>query len=242
MTHSVAMGRTDRAGRLADVHGLRVPAEDVLPAAGTTTGAEARAIAWTGLAQAECRIPEALRVAKRWHAFADRAGAVRSAIRWSTVVARLLLLSGDALGAERAIRQSLSSAADGRFVRTFLDLGRQLPALLGDPLASDEAQAPTAADAFARELTMLAQAANGSFPRLATGAENRSVALSEPLNPRELEIVELVASGMSNRGIAERLGLTEGTVKWHLHRIFDKVGARRRTQVVYCARRFGLIA
>jgi LuxR family maltose regulon positive regulatory protein len=114
--------------------------------------------------------------------------------------------------------------------------------LLGDPLGSSEAHGQTAADAFARELTVLAQPANGSSPHLATGAENRTVVPSEPLNPRELEIVELVASGMSNRGIAERLGLTEGTVKWHLHRIFDKVGARRRTQVVYCARRFGLIA
>jgi LuxR family maltose regulon positive regulatory protein len=54
--------------------------------------------------------------------------------------------------------------------------------------------------------------------------------------------VELVASGMSNRDIALRLGTTEGTVKWHLHRIFDKIGARRRTQVVHRARRFGLIA
>jgi LuxR family maltose regulon positive regulatory protein len=69
-----------------------------------------------------------------------------------------------------------------------------------------------------------------------------TLAPSEPLSTREIEIVELVASGMSNRDIALRLGTTEGTVKWHLHRIFDKIGARRRTQVVHRARRFGLIA
>jgi LuxR family maltose regulon positive regulatory protein len=53
--------------------------------------------------------------------------------------------------------------------------------------------------------------------------------------------VRLVASGFSNRDIADRLGMTEGTVKWHLHRIFDKVGARRRTQVVHHARSIGLL-
>ncbi|MBD5603630.1 MAG: response regulator transcription factor, partial [Candidatus Eremiobacteraeota bacterium] len=72
-------------------------------------------------------------------------------------------------------------------------------------------------------------------------ASHERATVVEPLNPREAEIVRLVASGLSNRDIAGRLGMTEGTVKWHMHRIFDKVGARRRTQVVDLARRTGLI-
>ena len=49
---------------------------------------------------------------------------------------------------------------------------------------------------------------------------------------RELEILELIAQGMSNREIAEKLFVSENTVKTHSSRVFDKLGARRRTQAV----------
>lgn len=49
---------------------------------------------------------------------------------------------------------------------------------------------------------------------------------------RELEILELIAAGLSNREIAEKLGVSENTVKTHSNRVFDKLGARRRTQAV----------
>jgi two-component system, NarL family, response regulator LiaR len=49
---------------------------------------------------------------------------------------------------------------------------------------------------------------------------------------RELEILELMAQGMSNREIAEKLYLSENTVKTHSSRVFDKLGAKRRTQGV----------
>jgi NarL family two-component system response regulator LiaR len=49
---------------------------------------------------------------------------------------------------------------------------------------------------------------------------------------RELEILELIARGLSNREIAEKLFVSENTVKTHSSRVFDKLGARRRTQAV----------
>lgn len=52
------------------------------------------------------------------------------------------------------------------------------------------------------------------------------------LTPRELEILELIAEGLSNREIAGRLSVSENTVKTHSSRVFDKLGARRRTQAV----------
>jgi DNA-binding CsgD family transcriptional regulator len=58
---------------------------------------------------------------------------------------------------------------------------------------------------------------------------------------RELEILELVAQGMSNREIAGRLYVSENTVKTHCSRAFDKLGARRRTQAVQLGKEFGLI-
>ena len=58
---------------------------------------------------------------------------------------------------------------------------------------------------------------------------------------RELEILELVAQGLSNREIAEKLFVSENTVKTHCSRAFDKLGAKRRTQAVQLSKEFGLI-
>jgi ATP/maltotriose-dependent transcriptional regulator MalT len=58
---------------------------------------------------------------------------------------------------------------------------------------------------------------------------------------RELEILELIAAGLSTREIADRLHVSENTVKTHASRLFGKLGARRRTQAVQHARSAGLI-
>jgi NarL family two-component system response regulator LiaR len=58
---------------------------------------------------------------------------------------------------------------------------------------------------------------------------------------RELEILELIARGMSNREIAEKLFVSENTVKTHSSRVFDKLGAKRRTQAVQLGKEFGLL-
>ena len=58
---------------------------------------------------------------------------------------------------------------------------------------------------------------------------------------RELEILELIANGLSNREIAEKLFVSENTVKTHSSRLFDKLSARRRTQAVQLGKAFGLI-
>jgi NarL family two-component system response regulator LiaR len=58
---------------------------------------------------------------------------------------------------------------------------------------------------------------------------------------RELEILELIAEGLSNREIAQRAFVSENTVKTHSKRLFDKLGARRRTQAVQFAKERGLI-
>src|SRR6202008_2158455 len=61
------------------------------------------------------------------------------------------------------------------------------------------------------------------------------------ITPRELEILELIAQGMSNREIAEKLFVSENTVKTHSSRVFDKLGAKRRTQAVQLGKESGLL-
>ena len=62
------------------------------------------------------------------------------------------------------------------------------------------------------------------------------------ITPRELEVLNLIAEGLSNKEMAERLFVSENTVKTHASRVFDKLGASRRTQAVQFAKSQGLIA
>lgn len=62
------------------------------------------------------------------------------------------------------------------------------------------------------------------------------------ITPRELEILEQIAQGLSNREIAEKLFVSENTVKTHSSRVFDKLGAKRRTQAVQLGKELRIIA
>ena len=62
------------------------------------------------------------------------------------------------------------------------------------------------------------------------------------ITPREHQILTLIAAGLSNREIAERLFVSENTVKTHSSRLFEKLNARRRTQAVQIAKEAGIIA
>jgi ATP/maltotriose-dependent transcriptional regulator MalT len=61
------------------------------------------------------------------------------------------------------------------------------------------------------------------------------------ITARELEVLERIAAGLSTREIAERLFVSENTVKTHSGRLFDKLGARRRTEAVRRGKELGLI-
>lgn len=72
-------------------------------------------------------------------------------------------------------------------------------------------------------------------------ARNQSRLEQLGITPRELEILEAMAAGLSNREIAQRLFVSENTVKTHAARLFEKLSARRRTQAVQLAREAGII-
>jgi DNA-binding NarL/FixJ family response regulator len=65
---------------------------------------------------------------------------------------------------------------------------------------------------------------------------------AEPLTSREVQVLELLAEGLSNKSIAERLGISDQTVKFHVASISGKLGAVNRTDAVRRAVRRGLIA
>lgn len=66
--------------------------------------------------------------------------------------------------------------------------------------------------------------------------------IEDPLTPREIEVLELLAEGLPNKSIAERLGISDQTVKFHVASISAKLGASNRTDAVRLALRRGLIS
>ena len=78
-------------------------------------------------------------------------------------------------------------------------------------------------------------------PAPATFVRDQEKVAALGVTARELEILELMAAGLSNKELAERLFVSENTVKTHLSRVFDKLGARRRTQAVQMGKEQRLI-
>ena len=68
-----------------------------------------------------------------------------------------------------------------------------------------------------------------------------SLPIAEPLTPREIDVLEFLAEGLSNKGIAARLGISDQTVKFHVATISGKLGTHTRTETVREAVRRGLI-
>ena len=71
--------------------------------------------------------------------------------------------------------------------------------------------------------------------------ETASREANKMLTPREIEIVKMVATGLRNKVIADRLSISEGTVKIHLHNIYEKLGVDGRLELVLCAQRKGIV-
>ena len=78
-------------------------------------------------------------------------------------------------------------------------------------------------------------------PAPVTFTLNQRKQLELGITKRELEILNLIAGGLSNREIAEKLFVSENTVKTHSSRLFDKMNVKRRTQAVQIGKEFGLI-
>jgi DNA-binding NarL/FixJ family response regulator len=75
-------------------------------------------------------------------------------------------------------------------------------------------------------------------PQIATRLGERMIA---QLSPREMDVLKLVAKGLSNKEIATQLGLVVGTVKIHVANIFSKLGVSDRTQALVISVKRGII-
>ncbi|HZG33865.1 MAG TPA: LuxR C-terminal-related transcriptional regulator, partial [Sphingopyxis sp.] len=131
------------------------------------------------------------------------------------------------------LRSALDEAAGLGLARTFIDEARPFDALLR---RIRQAAPLDAASSALLEEVLGPAAATGSDAATPTAA-----AVETPLTAREVEIVGLVAAGMSNKRIALTLQISVETVKWNLKNIFAKLGVPSRYDAMIWARRQGLI-
>jgi LuxR family maltose regulon positive regulatory protein len=144
-----------------------------------------------------------------------------------------------------ALEHALTLAEPEGYVRVFLDEGEDLRLLMVDFRFWIEAHILNAAGRT-RLLSYTAQLLNGFAPairELPASIQNRQSQIQnlvEPLSQRELEILRLIADGLTNQEIADRLVLSLPTVKWHTGNLYGKLGVNSRTQAVARARELGI--
>lgn len=117
--------------------------------------------------------------------------------------------------------------------------GRPQRALAQLPADTDEARLQATVAALALGLSVYDSA--GAAPRRPSAAEEAADELSDPLTPRELEVFELMAKGLGNRDIANALGISSHTAKFHVAQILEKTGSATRTEAVRQGLRLGIV-
>jgi LuxR family maltose regulon positive regulatory protein len=132
------------------------------------------------------------------------------------------------------LAEALTLAERGGFVRLLADEGAPMALLLAQvrQRGAEGARASVSAAYLDRLLEVCAATAGTSVPIADTPTPHNLDALST----REQEVLRLLADGLSNAEIAERLVVTPGTVKRHLHNLYSKLGVENRTQAAAFAR------
>ena len=140
--------------------------------------------------------------------------------------------------AARTLAAALALAEPEGYVRTFVDEGPPMAELLSAVL---EARRRERADSRSRVSARYLRKLLAALERDASGAGSKTAALSEPLSERELEVLQLIAAGKTNRRISSELFVSVGTVKTHINNVYRKLDAHSRTQAVARARELKLL-
>jgi LuxR family maltose regulon positive regulatory protein len=187
-------------------------------------------LALARLSLAQERPGEALSLLEPWLPEMERRGRIGRVIEIELLRGLAFQAQGDTPQAMRAMKHALSLAEPEGYVRIFVEEGRPMAKLLY------EAAARGIAPGYAgRLLAAFPEEADAAAPgRMAAG-------MVEPLSERELEVLALIAEGLSNREIAGQLVVSLSTVKGHTSNIYGKLAVHSRTQAIGKARMMGIL-
>jgi LuxR family maltose regulon positive regulatory protein len=168
---------------------------------------------------------------------AQAAGRTAHVIKVRALQALAFQAKGDDVRALPALEHALSLTAPEGYVRTFADEGEPMARLLTKILEARRKGRRAPAEGIAPEYVSRLLVAFDRHPQASPAAQP----LVEPLTEREIEVLRLVAGGLSNREIACELVVAVSTVKTHINHIYGKLDVRSRTQAVAQARRLDLL-
>jgi LuxR family maltose regulon positive regulatory protein len=175
----------------------------------------------------------ALEIAQAYLVHTEKMGQMKRVIEFLILQARALSDLGRAEEALEVLGRALAMAEPEGYLRLFLDEGEPMAGLLYKAMQAEITPQYTAHILAAFESQVRAEAIASE----ATGGE----ALVESLSDREIEVLSLVAEGLTNQQIAQKLVLSLSTVKWHTSNIYGKLGVRNRSQAVAVARSLGIL-
>jgi LuxR family maltose regulon positive regulatory protein len=146
----------------------------------------------------------------------------------------------------RLLGEALALAEPGGFIRIFVDEGLPMEQLLSDAAAQGFMPSYTGKlqAVFESEKQKIKDKSplTSTQPLIKPETRPAKSMLVEPLSQRELEVLQLIAQGLSNREIGEQLFIALNTVKGHNRNIFEKLQVQRRTEAVRRARELGLLS
>ncbi len=198
---------------------------------------------------AQCKPDQAVAQLTRSLAAAEGDGRWGTAIEMRILRSLALARQGDTQGAQADLERALALAEPEGYVRLFIDEGEAMADLLRK-LAARPARTSEGGSCSAQYLaTLLAAFGAPGGTVLPSGTERfdreahsgQSPALIEPLSERELQVLRLMAEGLTNKEIAAKLIIALGTVKAHIHNISGKLGAQNRAHAVALAKELGLL-
>ena len=189
-------------------------------------------LVWARLLIAQNKAEQALHILTRLLQAAEAGGRNGRVIEIWILQALVQQALGDSADALTTIERALSRAETAGYVRLFVDEGEPMANLLR--LAASRGIALDYVGQLLAAFTM--KKTTGLHP-----SSLISQALTEPLSERELEVLRLIAAGLTNQAIAETLVVALGTVKAHTANIFAKLEVHNRTQAVARARQLGLL-
>lgn len=165
----------------------------------------------------------------------------RRALKLALLRAMALYRAGAPAEAFEQLTAVLQEACGEGFLRLIIDEGPLAGRLLRDFNADLKGRQSSSDDPILREYRERLLEAFGHLPAETPETDDPRQELIEPLTRKEIHVLQLLAEGYSNSAMAEKLFVSDSTVRTHLRNINAKLGARSRTQAVAIARRLGLI-
>jgi LuxR family maltose regulon positive regulatory protein len=190
---------------------------------------------------AEGSISEVMRLLERLLKAAVERGGKRSVIEILVLQAIAYHLQGDLPAALLPLQHALALAEPEGFASIFLDEGSPMAQLLSESASHGVMPDYTDKLLAAFEAGKRKSEDKPGLPPALPEGHRGSELLIEPLSQRELEVLQLIAQGLSNHEICARLFIALDTVKGHNRRIFEKLQVQRRTEAIARARELGLL-